>query len=337
MFEINNRRYTGSKAKLSTWILDKISKNCSGEIFADIFAGTGIVGSEASFKYPKIILNDLLFSNEIIYKAFFINANVDEKKLNIFVEKFNSIDPQKISDNYFSLNFGGKYFEYDDAKKIGKIREIIEIEKSNLSEKEYAVLISSLLYSVDKIANTVGHYDAYFKKNKMRSLFVYKLINYTPRNSEFFIHRRDANELAANIYADIVYIDPPYNSRQYSRFYHLLETLTKWDKPELYGVALKPTPENMSEYCRATAKEQFIDLIKRINCRYIVVSYNNTYNSKSKSSKNKITLDDIKNELSKIGKTKVSHMSHRCFNAGKTNFDDHKEFLFITEVGAFDE
>jgi len=57
-----------------------------------------------------------------------------------------------------------------------------------------------------------------------------------------------------------VYIDPPYNSRQYSRFYHVLETLIKWDKPKLYGVALKPEPENMSDYCRNNARHKFSEL-----------------------------------------------------------------------------
>ena len=72
--------------------------------------------------------------------------------------------------------------------------------------------------------------------------------------------------------ADIVYIDPPYNSRQYSRFYHVLETLTLLDNPELTGVALKRPEENMSEYCRNKAPVVFEDLIKNIKAKYIVVS-----------------------------------------------------------------
>ena len=103
----------------------------------------------------------------------------------------------------------------------------------------------------------------------------------------------------------MVYIDPPYNSRQYSRFYHVLETLTKWDKPKLYGVALKPDPENMSDYCRANAKEKFAELVRDIDAQFLVVSYNNTYDSKSNSSKNKITLQEIEKILQAKGKTKV--------------------------------
>jgi adenine-specific DNA-methyltransferase len=119
---------------------------------------------------------------------------------------------------------------------------------------------------------------------------------------------------------------------QYSRFYHVLETLTKWDKPHLHGVALKPDPENMSGYCRVCAKERFAELVNDINAKYLVVSYNNTYNSKSNSSKNKITLEEIKDILTKIGKTKIFEKDYRHFNAGNTEFNNHKEYLFVTHT-----
>ena len=102
-----------------------------------------------------------------------------------------------------------------------------------------------------------------------------------------------------------IYIDPPYNSRQYSRFYHVYETLVKWDKPVLHGVARKPEAENMSEYCRKGASETFADLVRKLRCKCLVVSYNNTYASKSKSSENKITLEQIQKTLESVGETKV--------------------------------
>ena len=89
----------------------------------------------------------------------------------------------------------------------------------------------------------------------------------------------------------------------------------------------------MSDYCRSSATEVFRDLIQSLNCKYIVVSYNNTYNSKSSSSKNKITLEDIKSILNQKGSVSVYEKSHQFFNAGKTSLDDHKELVFITKVG----
>jgi adenine-specific DNA-methyltransferase len=327
-FNIENRRYTGSKAKLSDWIFDLIGKECEGDIFLDIFAGTGVISANASKYFKKIIVNDFLYSNNIIYQAFFLDAKWDEEKVLNLIKKYNELNKEKLIENYFSKNFGNKYFSKTDSKIIGFIRE--DIETQNLNKKEKAILLASLIYSMDKIANTVGHYDAYRKKIKINDRFKLDIIR--PLNMEVEIFQEDANLLAKKIIADIVYIDPPYNSRQYSRFYHVLENITNWKKPKLYGTALKPEPTEMSDYCRVTAPKKFEELINDLNCKYIVVSYNNTYDSKSNSSKNKIELDEIKNILEKKGVTKVFKKNHKHFNAGNTSFNNHQEFIFITRV-----
>lgn len=338
-FKISNRRYTGSKLKIKDWIKNLITENCpNAKSFCDIFAGTAIVTDQMLYNYDSFVLNDLLYSNEVIYNAFYKNEVFDIQKLFNFQNKYQELNKDNLLDNYVSINFGGKYFELGDAKAIGFIRQDIEDNKSILNKREYSILIASLLYSFDKCANTVGHYEAYFKNKEIVRSFKYELI--TPYdtlalNKKFEIYRQDANILANNISSDIVYIDPPYSSRQYSRFYHVLENITKWDKPELFGSALKPVPENMSEYCSSSAKDAFSDLISKLNCKYIVVSYNNTYNSKSKSSENKMKLEDIVEILSKKGITKKFEMPFKAFNAGKTNIENHKELIFITKVGKF--
>jgi len=330
-FQLHNRRYIGNKYKLIEWIFSILDKECKGNSFTDIFAGTGVVASVASKHFNEIILNDFLYSNQAIYKAFFDKGNWNQEKINNIIKDYNNINDEDLDENYFSINFGGKYFSKNSAKIIGFIRENIEENKNNLTEKEYYILIASLLYSTDKIANTVGHYDAYFKKEFIEDNFFMRPIDPVEVKT-VSIFREDANSLAKQIQTDIAYIDPPYNSRQYSRFYHVLETLTKWDKPKLHGVALKPEPENMSDYCRVSAKNRFAELVNDINAKYLVVSYNNTYNSKSNSSQNKITLEEIKNILSKRGKTKIFEKNYRHFNAGNTDFNNHKEYLFVTNV-----
>ena len=329
--KLESRRYIGNKAKLTNWIMNIIEKETkNAESFIDIFAGTAIVSQAALKKYKKVIINDLLYSNNIIYKAFFLKGNCDKEKLEDFIHKYNSINSNTLDDNYFSENFGNKFFEQNIAKKIGFIRQDIEDEKENLTEKEYNVLLATLIYNMDKVANTVGHFDAYIKKPIRKRQFQLKLIDINNfDNVEIF--REDANLLSKKIKADIAYIDPPYNSRQYSRFYHIYETLIKWDKPKLFGVALKPKPENMSKYCTVKAKDSFKELVNNLDVKYLAVSYNNTYKSKSKSSENKIKLEEIREILNEVGETKIFEQSHKAFNTGKTDFPDHKEFLFLTK------
>lgn len=330
-YEIWNRRYTGSKYKLADWIFEIIDSHCSGFSFCDIFAGTGIIAKTALDRMSKVVVNDFLYSNELIYKAFFMQSPYDKEKIEQYKGIFQSLSVNKLKANYVSKNFGDKFFSQNDAVLIGEIRERIESAK-DLNEKERAILIASLMYSADKIANTVGHYDAYIKGQLIQDQFRFDLISPYYTESQVKIYREDANALAKSLDCDIVYIDPPYNSRQYSRFYHVLENIATWKKPELYGVALKPKPENMSEYCRATALTAFASLINDLQCKYILVSYNNTYASKSSSSMNKMTLENIKQVLTAKGKLSCFETAHQYFNAGKTCFADHKEMLFLVEV-----
>lgn len=286
--------------------------------------------------FKNFIVNDFLYSNEVIYKGFLLQEEYDMNKLIKITQNYNNKNREKLEENYVSENFGDKYFNRDDAKIIGKIREDLEenIFNKKINDKEYFILLSSLLFSMDKVANTCGHYDAYRKIEKIDSRFKYELIipKQLDKNQKIEIYREDSNKLAKEIKADIAFIDPPYNSRQYSRFYHVLENITKWEKPELYGTALKPKEENMSEYCKTSAPEVFKDLIDNLNVNYIVVTYNNTYNSKSSSSKNKITLEEIKTMLEEKGETKVFDKPYKFFNAGKTELKNHKEYVFITKV-----
>jgi len=197
--------------------------------------------------------------------------------------------------------------------------------KPDLTPKEYFILLATLIYNIDKVANTVGHFDAYIKKTIKPQPFRLRLID-AQEFDNVEIYRKDANLLARDIQSDLAYIDPPYNSRQYCRFYHLYETLVKWDKPRLFGVALKPVAENMSSYCTVKARDTFEDLVNNLHTRYLVVSYNNTYHSKSNSSENKIRLEEIEQILNKCGKT------NKIFDTVVTDANNRKriEYLLIT-------
>ena len=336
MFDIQNRRYTGCKYKLMDWIKELILEKCEGNSFFDVFGGTGAVTNSMINNYSEYILNDFLYSNEMIYKGFFLQEDYDKEKILNIKQEYNDINVDELEENYISENFGDKFFRYIDAKLIGFIREDIEVKynKKLINDKEYSILISSLLYSLDKCANTVGHYDAYIKGKQIKTQFNFDLIQPIKLNNNQSINiiREDANKLCRRVKADIAFIDPPYNSRQYSRFYHVLENITQWKKPTLTGVALKPEPENMSDYCRTAAPKVFKDLIENLDVNYIVVTYNNNYSSKSSSSRNKITLEEIEEILSARGITTRYEQSYRYFNTGKTNLDDHKEIVFITEI-----
>ena len=332
MFNIYNRRYTGSKLKLADWIIELVGEHCKGESFFEIFAGTSVVSSRIAPKMKTVILNDTLEANRVVYEAFYGVGDFDFNLLFAYRDELSNIVMQQ-TDGYFSANYGDRYFSKNDCRKIESIRNRIEEIRSVISPKEYAILLASLIYSMDRCANTVGHFDAYIHSDSIADKFSFDIIEpFHFPNTTFEIFDDDANTLAERVTADIVYVDPPYNSRQYCQFYHIYETIVRWDNPELFGTALKPKGRHLSDYCRSKAPDVFADLISKLNCRYIVVSYNNTYESKSGSSRNKITLAQIEQTLQSRGEVKVFSKAHQYFNAGKTDFPDHKEMLFIVRI-----
>ena len=175
--KLQSRRYIGNKAKLTEWIMSTIeaeTENISS--FIDVFSGTASVASKAMKKYDKVIINDILFSNNTIYKAFFKKEKWDKEKITEIIYEYNTISSEKIKPNYFSKQFGNKFFEMEVAKKIGYIRQDIENRKKELTEKEYSILLATLIYNIDKIANTVGHFDAYIKKPIKKKPLILKII-----------------------------------------------------------------------------------------------------------------------------------------------------------------
>ncbi|WP_392461894.1 Dam family site-specific DNA-(adenine-N6)-methyltransferase [Streptococcus parasuis] len=328
--KIENRRYLGSKQKMLNFISEVVDKNVSDvRIVADIFGGTGVVSDLFRKKGKKIIINDILHSNVVNYNTWFGNEAIDYKKVTSIIEELNNLTP--MSDNYVSKNFGNKYFSIANAKKIGAIRE--NIENYDVNEREKAFLLTSLLYAMDKVANTVGHYDAFRKKMDTLNPIHLKVPEYNiNNNNEIFCE--DANQLVKKIKADLVYIDTPYNSRQYGDAYHLLENIIDWKKPELTGVALKMVDRShiKSKYSTARAPEAFEELINNIHAKYILVSYNNMAKKGSGRSNAKISNEEIINILEKKGTVKIFETPFKVFTTGKTNIEDHKEILYLCET-----
>lgn len=339
LVSIENRRFLGNKFKLLTFIKKVIEENCTKvKVICDIFAGTGVVGNYLSRENNCVIFNDILKSCTIPIKAFCTVTAYNREKMENYIKIFNELKIDEDEDNYFSLNFGGKYFTANIARKIGAIRELIG--QLDVTEGEKNVLITSLLYAVDKIANTVGHYDAYRKILDSSQRLELKLLNIpSEKNFGNVVYEKDANSLIRELNnIDLIYIDPPYNSRQYSDTYHLLENLVRWEKPEVFGKAAKMDRKNFkSHYCTRNAFNAFQDLINNADCRYILMSYNNTGDKRDARSNNRISHEEIFGALERRGKVKLFEQNYKEFTTGKTILrNDHKETLYLCEVARKD-
>lgn len=328
--KINNRRYLGNKYKLLPFIARVVEAECKNvNTVADIFAGTGAVAS--AFINKKIITNDIMYSNYICHMAWFCSQDYSEEKIIEMILDYNSMTVEQ--DNYMSENFADTYFSLADCRKIGFIRQDIEdrFAEGSINERERALLITSLLYAMDKIANTCGHYDAY----RQGGGFEKQLELAVPQpekklNKNNVCYNMDTNVLVKDIEADLVYIDPPYNSRQYCDAYHLLENVARWEKPAVFGVAKKMDRTLLkSDYCTQKATAAFERLIASIHAKYIILSYNNMAEKGNERSNAKISDADIWRILQKKGRVKVFTEDYKAFSTGKSDIKDHQERLFL--------
>ncbi len=334
---INQRRYLGSKTKLLNFIDDILkNENIKFESFADIFAGTGTVANHF-YDRSKIIVNDILDSNNYIYHAFLGEDKIREEKLKERLNFYNTLNIKDYKDNYFSNNFSNTYFDKSNAKKIGIIRDDIEklFEEKLITKREKSYLLTSLIYALDKIANTVGHYDAYRKINiPDKKLFLLPL-DIKKSKYSVKIFKTDANDLVKKIKADIVYIDPPYNSRQYSDAYHLLENIATWKKEKVFGVAKKIDRSHIkSNYNMKSAGVAFCDLIDNIKAKYILVSYNDMGTSGNARSQSRISDHEILSALKRRGEVRIFEKDFKQFTTGKSSKNDLKERIFLCKVNA---
>lgn len=295
---IQNRRYYGNKYKLINFIRDAVNEyiGATWKIFFDIFAGTGVVAHSFNKRGKKIIANDFLYHNFVALKCWLETKGYNKKHIENVINHLNSLRGYR---GYITKNFGNKFFTLENAKKLDAIREKIEYLYINkeINENEYYILLTSFFYAADKCANIITQYEAYLKQfnpdlfDKNRRQVTYHgamkpVMLRIPeiRSSENLnnvVYKYDANELIRKIKTDIdiLYIDPPYASRQYINNYHLLENIVTWQKPKVYGKARKMNCRNLKSLysSKTTVLKVFSDLIKEAakKTKFIVMSYSN--------------------------------------------------------------
>jgi adenine-specific DNA-methyltransferase len=333
--------YIGCKKTLIPFLDTIISKNIEKDkdiIMLDGFAGTGIVGSSFNQKYPnvKIVANDLEYYSYIInYSLLCVNFT---EKLKIIITKINSElekdfitnkNYELVSKNYTLLGEDKRMFWTElNGRACDYTRYLIDqmLNNNEIDKNEHIFLNASILCSMDKIANTASVYGAFLKKFKSSAIEKFILIP---------IHKFENLKLSNKVYNcdinskiildnkyDIVYLDPPYNQRQYSANYHPLNYIAKYDKTiDIYGKTGLIKNSNKSKYSqKLVALESLTHLITNLNSTHIYLSYNN---------EGIIDFNDIKNLLLSQGKVILYKKLYKKFKSNKTqNNENVYEYLF---------
>ncbi len=317
--------YIGSKQRLTSFIKETIyevvNDDLSKLIFCDIFAGTGSVGRNFKAEVKQLIANDMEYYSYTLLRNYITNSKV-LKDTDALIEMLNTLEPQKgfIYTNY--CRGGGtdrQYFTDENGQRIDAIRSEIETWKKaqKIDEATYYFLLASLLESADKVANTASVYGAYLKhiKKSAAPKLLLKPAQFLVDNKTHLVYNEDANVLIKKIKGDVLYLDPPYNARQYGANYHILNTIAKYDEFEPKGkTGLRDY--NKSNYCsKPKVKASFEALIRDAQFKYIFLSYNN---------EGLMQVDEVKEIMEKYGAYSLKAIDYRRFKADKTANRNHK-------------
>ncbi len=329
--------YIGSKLKLCQHFLPETIKSVCGtdlsqKIFCDIFAGTGIVGRTFKTSVKKVISNDIEYYSYILNKNYIENHCPLENAENL-VSELNELSLCEDGFIYKNYCLGGngerQYFSDENGKKIDSIRIKIEEWKNTgkINKNMYYFLLASLLESADKVANTASVYGAYLKnlKKSAQKQMILESADFELNDNEHEVFKSDANELITRISGDILYLDPPYNSRQYGANYHILNTIAEY-KPFVPKGKTGLREYTRSKYCSVSSvKEEFENLIKNANFKYIFLSYNN---------EGLMSVEDVRGIMRKYGRYDLAQTDYQRFKADSNRFNKAEstvEYLHILE------
>jgi adenine-specific DNA-methyltransferase len=342
--------YIGSKYKLLDFIDEFIKKstglNDYNEVkFADIFSGTGIVSRFFKDKNAIVFGNDSeLYSSIIVYSM--IKSSYNEL-VDLIIKSLNhGLDINEhqnfvgfITKNYSPFNKNERmFFTEDNAKRIDYLRDKIEQMKSHISEADYNFLIASLIVSADSVSNVPAVYGCYLKKFKekanisMKLSPIHKSVN-TKDLSVVYNYDVLGENFSSKIKEfkpHIVYLDPPYNERQYSKNYFPLNIIAmspdEQNDEHLTGKTGIPESCFISDFCKkTTVKKAFVTLfenLKASNTQYTFLSY---------SSESLISKEDMIELLSTYGTVSYIEKDYKRFKS----FDyeqDSKDKLVKTQT-----
>jgi adenine-specific DNA-methyltransferase len=279
--------------------------------------------------FSKLLQNEKRIMNikKRIQSASLIKEDENKENLQAVLNYLNNLPREE---GFIYLNYAptgsstGKYqrqfFSDENAKRIDAIRTRIQFWKDNkwITDEEFFILLASLIDAADFVANISGTYGAFLKIWRSMALKSLNLLLPSLIESKFGheIYLEDANKLIRNIKCDILYLDPPYNTRQYAANFHILETIAKRDNPKIYGkTGLRLYDGQKSDYnIKGKCEEKFADLVKNADCEYILMSYNNEGIIREKV---------IREVLSEKGTLKIFTQPYRRFRTDSENVKRH--------------
>jgi adenine-specific DNA-methyltransferase len=307
-------RYIGNKTRLLGFITRAIDRlGIPRGTAHDAFAGTSAVGRALKERGWRVASSDLMTYSYVFQRAYVVAqreppiaalragdaglrsalrsarfrseaSTRGASSLGIVAEYLERwLDPQA---GFFTAQFAGErmYFTRDNAQRIDAIRMTLQRwhDTGLVADDAYYLLLAALIEGADRVANTAGVYAAFIKSWQPNAVRPIQLNPVTPTKGVpgSSAYRADAVEVARTLGPiDLLYVDPPYNTRQYPGYYHVPELIARgWSgaAPTLRGkTGLLPSDGQRSAWCSARrVRVALRELLEATGARHVLVSYN---------------------------------------------------------------
>lgn len=343
--KVRRLNYIGSKFQLLDWISANIKEitgwtSFENKTIADLFAGTGILSYHFRKNKAKVLSNDAELYSSIITHAFTRSIYSDNCKeiINILQKDINE-NKHSESIGFITTHYSPyesnerKFFTVDNAKRIDYIRK--KLETMQLSNDEYKFILASILLSADAVSNVPAVYGCFLKNFKAKAIKTLTLMpihtNTTLINGSNTYNVDVLNCDLSLFESDVVYLDPPYNERQYSKNYFPLNIIAKTPEELLKEAPLKgktgiPVDCFISPFCKKgeTVEKAFDLLFRDLKTKYIFLSYN---------SESIVSKETMLNIMKKYGTATVIERDYKRFKSFEYNEDKNiKEYLFSLQI-----
>jgi adenine-specific DNA-methyltransferase len=296
-------RYIGNKTKLLEFIRRVLrQRDIRGGVAVDPFCGTASVARDLKRLGFSVVAADIMEYACVLAKAYVQAVHEPDLRaaagklaahstdLRAVVRELNRLPAVAgfMTANFSAPLTGGSaaarmYFTTENAARIDTIRGLLHGWRGDgtIDDSAYFVLLAALIEGADRVANTTGVYAAYVKSwqpNARRPLELHarRIIH----GNGCVAHRADALTLVGELEPfDLLYLDPPYNARQYAGYYHIPELIAQgWfnEEPSLRGkTGLLPDRDKRTDWSRRSKCERALEaLLASARCKHVVMSYN---------------------------------------------------------------
>ena len=284
-------RYIGSKARILGFISETINQTfgpLKGAVAADLFTGTCCVAEMFKAQGAQVITNDYLRFSYALQVAK-VKLNAEPASRILYEEALAELNALEGIEGFFfeeytlegtaGAPYARNYFSSGNAKKIDAVCTCLAQWRSrgDISSDMFHLLSASLVDTVTKVSNISGTYGAFLKIDDHRKFKPLELRPFTFADNGFenLAYCQDIMDLMEDVTGDLLYLDPPYNSRQYPPYYHILETAVLYDAPPIYGLrGRRPYKDQLSPFCiKEKALPALLDVVRRARFPHIYISY----------------------------------------------------------------